>query len=216
MTTPTNLKEIKMNTLTPFSGEQKKLDNFLLKVEMYQMMNDRVYNTDRKKIIFALSFMKDGVAKMWKQHTAENATFGIWEEFKDTLKRSYTPANKEGNMITKMQIASMTEKTTDEFIEEFKNWQLQSGVNKDRPLIEWFLTALPTSLRDKILQKENPPTTLKWKAGIPPPRTSTTNGESLKLSLLISEETHVRATPKPASSMTHSTVTRALALWAHT
>ena len=64
MTTPTNLKEIKMNTLTPFSGEQKKLDNFLLKVEMYQMMNDRVYNTDRKKIIFALSFMKDGVAKM--------------------------------------------------------------------------------------------------------------------------------------------------------
>ena len=64
-------------------------------------------------------------------------------------------------MITKMQIASMTEKTTDEFIEEFKNWQLQSGVNKDRPLIEWFLTALPTSLRDKILQKENPPTTLK-------------------------------------------------------
>jgi len=27
---------------------------------------------------------------------------------------------------------------------------------------------------------------------------------------------HVRATPKPASSMAHSTVTRALALWAHT
>jgi len=26
----------------------------------------------------------------------------------------------------------------------------------------------------------------------------------------------VRATPKPASSMAHSTVTRALALWAHT
>jgi len=36
--------------------------------------------------------------------------------------------------------------TADEFIEEFKNWQLQSGVNEDRPLIEWFLTALPTSL----------------------------------------------------------------------
>jgi len=45
-----------------------------------------------------------------------------------------------------MQTASMTGKTTDEFIKEFKNWQLQSGVNEDRPLIEWFLTALPTSL----------------------------------------------------------------------
>jgi len=98
---------------------------------------------------------------MWKQHTAENATFGTWEEFKDTLKKSFTPADKEGDAITKMQTASMTGKTADEFIEEFKNWQLQSGVNEDRPLIEWFLTALPTSLQDKILQKKNPPTTLE-------------------------------------------------------
>jgi len=106
---------------------------------MYQIMNDRIYNKDRKKIIFALSFMKDGVAEIWKpswwkQHTAENATFGTWEEFKDTLKKSFTPADKEGNAITKMQTASMTGKTTDEFIEEFKNWQLQSGVNEDRPV----------------------------------------------------------------------------------
>jgi len=97
----------------------------------------------------------------WKQHTAENTTFGTWEEFKDTLKRSFTSADKEGNMITKMQTASMTGKTTNEFIEEFKNWQLQSRVNKDRPLIEWFLTALSSSLQDKILQKENPPITLE-------------------------------------------------------
>jgi len=68
MTTPSeNLKEIKMNTPTLFSGEQKKLNNFLLEVEMYQMMNSKVYDTDQKKIIFALSFMKEGVAKMWKQ-----------------------------------------------------------------------------------------------------------------------------------------------------
>ena len=78
-----------------------------------------------------------------------------------TLKKSSTPANKEGNVITRMQTASMTGKTADKFIEEFKNWQLQSGVKEDRPLIEWFLTALPSSLWDKVLQKQNPSTTLK-------------------------------------------------------
>ena len=97
----------------------------------------------------------------WKQHTAENAMFGTWKEFKDTLKKSFTPANKEGDAITRMHTASMTGKTTNEFIKEFKNWQLQNGVNEDRPLIKWFLTALLSSLRDKILPKENPPTTLK-------------------------------------------------------
>jgi len=148
--TPTeNSKEIKMNTLTLFSREWKKLDNFLLEVEIYQMMNDKVYNTDQKRIIFALSFMKDEVAKIWKQswwkqYTAENATFGTWEEFKDTLKKSFTPANKEGNVITRMQTASMTGKTADKFIEEFKNWQLQSGVKEDNPpttLEGWYTTA---------------------------------------------------------------------------
>jgi len=97
----------------------------------------------------------------WKQHTAENTTFGTWEEFKDTLKRSFIPTDKEGDTIIKMQTASMTGKTANEFIEEFKNWQLQSGVNEDRLLIEWFLTALPLSLRDKILQKKNQLTTLE-------------------------------------------------------
>jgi len=167
MTTLTeNPKEIKINTSTLFSREWKKLDNFLLEVEMYQMMNGKVYDTDWKKIIFALSFMKDGVAEIWKQswwkqHTAENAMFGIWEEVKDTLKKSFTPANKKGNVITRMQTASMTGKTADKFIEEFKNWQLQSRVKEDRLLIEWFLTALLSFLWDKILRKENPPTTLE-------------------------------------------------------
>jgi len=32
----------------------------------------------------------------------------------------------------------------------------------------------------------------------------------------VGDQVCVRATPKPASSMAHSTVTRALALWAHT
>jgi hypothetical protein len=45
----------------------------------------------------------------------------------------------------------MSGRTTNEFIKEFKNWQLQSGVKEDRPLIEWFMTALSSSLHDKIL-----------------------------------------------------------------
>ena len=61
------LKEIKMNTLTPFTGDRMKLDDFLMEVKMYMQMNSSVYDTHKKKNLFALSFMKDGMAGPWKQ-----------------------------------------------------------------------------------------------------------------------------------------------------
>ena len=56
------LKEIKMNTLTPFTGDRAKLDDFLMEVKMYMWMNSGVYDMHEKKILFVLSFMKDGTA----------------------------------------------------------------------------------------------------------------------------------------------------------
>jgi len=60
-------KEIKMNTLTPFTGKREKLEEFLIELEMNLVMNADIYNTNQRKIIFALSFMKEGTAGSWKQ-----------------------------------------------------------------------------------------------------------------------------------------------------
>ena len=35
---------------------------------MYIQINDEIYDTDKKKIIFALSYMKKGTAAPWKQN----------------------------------------------------------------------------------------------------------------------------------------------------
>jgi len=60
-------KEVKMNTPIPFTGDRKKLEEFLIETDMYLSMNEDTYNTDQRQIIFALSFMKDGTAGPWKQ-----------------------------------------------------------------------------------------------------------------------------------------------------
>ena len=114
--------------------------------------------------MFALSFMKEGVAGLWKKsfwmQRENDATLGSWDNFKATLQKLFAPADKEGDAITKMQTTQMSGGTADKFIEEFKNWQLQSGVKEDRPLIEWFMAALPSTLCNKILQLETPSTTI--------------------------------------------------------
>lgn len=78
-----------MNTLTPFEGDQKNLDDFIMELEMYFLMNYRLYNTDDKKIIFTLSYMMGGNALLWKQSFWKKGTaagtLGIWHNFKDTL-----------------------------------------------------------------------------------------------------------------------------------
>ena len=68
-----SFKEIKMSTPTPFMGDRMKFNNFLMKVEMYLKINKEIYNTDMKKIIFTLSYMKEGTAGLWKQSYWSNA-----------------------------------------------------------------------------------------------------------------------------------------------
>lgn len=158
-----------MNLPTAFSSDRKKLDEFLIEVEMYLTMNSDIYNTDQKQIIFALSFFKDGTAGPWKQsywkeNIAATARPGgvqhSWAQFKKEVKDSFSPVDKEGDAIMKMSTEQMTG-TADEYIEEFKVWKEESGVKEDRPLIEWFMQGLPTTLRDKVMNSEKPPTTIK-------------------------------------------------------
>ena len=84
-------KEIKMNTPTPFTGDKAKLNNFLMEVKMYMWMNSSVYDMHEKKILFMLSFMKDGTAGPWKQSFWNSIDFdnaqdlGSWRDFKRAL-----------------------------------------------------------------------------------------------------------------------------------
>jgi hypothetical protein len=56
---------------------------------MYMRANTEIYNTEEKKVLFALSFMNGGVAGSWKQgKTAaylKAGDFGTFDEFKQAV-----------------------------------------------------------------------------------------------------------------------------------
>ena len=114
-------KEVKMNTPTPFTGDRKKLEEFLIKTNMYLTMNEDTYNNDNRQIIFALSFMKDGTAGSWKQlfwtQARENNNLETWDEFKRALRESFSVPDKEGDAVMKMEMETMSGQTADEYIE---------------------------------------------------------------------------------------------------
>ena len=114
-------KEVKINMLTPFTGDRKKLEEFLIETNMYLTMNEDTYNNDSQQIIFALSFMKDRTAGLWKQsfwtQARENNNLETWDQFKRALRESFSSPGKEGDAVTKMETEMMSSQTTDEYIE---------------------------------------------------------------------------------------------------
>jgi hypothetical protein len=61
-------KEYRMNKLTSFTGDRTKIRQFLQDCLGYLDMNQSIYNTDRLKIGFILSYMNDGEAANWKEY----------------------------------------------------------------------------------------------------------------------------------------------------
>ena len=58
--------ELKLNQPKPFTGKQTKFDGFLQDIKLYLNINKGIYNTDKKKIGYALSFMNEDDTKSWK------------------------------------------------------------------------------------------------------------------------------------------------------
>jgi len=133
-------KEVKMNMLTPFTGDRKKLEEFLIETNMYLTMNEDTYNNNNWQIIFALSFMKNGTAGSWKQsfwtQARENNNLETWDEFKRALRESFSTPDKEGDTVTKMETETMSGQTANEYIIWFKIYAAESKVTQDWPLVE--------------------------------------------------------------------------------
>ena len=160
-----SFKEIKMNTPTLITGDRTKLDDFLMEVEMYLKINEEIYNADTKKIIFTLSYMKEGMAGLWKQsywsNTIATNNMGSWDLFKQVLKESFSAFEKPGDAIIKMETETMTGMTANQYIKQFKIWAAESEVFQDRPLVQWFMKGLNSKLRQNILLSNDPPTTIR-------------------------------------------------------
>ena len=51
--------ELKINPQKPFSGKRDEFDKFLQDVTLYLELNDKIYNSDKKKIAYTLSLMNE-------------------------------------------------------------------------------------------------------------------------------------------------------------
>ena len=132
-TTKTTSKEVKFGIPKPFSGKRGELKKFLQTCRMYLQTNSDMYNTDKRKVVFVLSFMTEGDAVNWKDQwldeLEEGATrggspkldFGTYEDFLELLKKDFAEYDAPGDTLDEMKMLRYDPKTSiDDHISRFK------------------------------------------------------------------------------------------------
>ena len=163
----TKAMEIKLYQPKPFTRKREDLKKFLQDTNLYLLVNNKVYDTDVKKIVFVLSFMNEGDTASWKEQLLEDVmalpTFnlGTWDQFKKDLNDAFKLYDAPGDAWEEMKLIKMGNNMIKEHIAKFKMLVTTSDLNNSPAIVNYFCDSLSIPLHQKILNLENPPKTLK-------------------------------------------------------
>lgn len=153
--------ELRIRTPNDFDSERTQTNRFVTELTLYFGMNGSVYDTDEKKIAFALSYMNGGQAGPWKEmKVAEFATaYPTYTNFVVQLKEAFSAADAPGDARAKLKTLRQTG-TADEYISQFKTLIAASEITGDTARIDYFIDGLMPKLVERIYGMENVPTTI--------------------------------------------------------
>ncbi|EGN95612.1 hypothetical protein SERLA73DRAFT_59923, partial [Serpula lacrymans var. lacrymans S7.3] len=83
-----------------FDGTPDKAQRWISSTDLHFDINDTIYNSDKKKVYVALSYMKDGNTASWSEakmtEYKEKNAYPTWADFIKTFTASFRTANVKG------------------------------------------------------------------------------------------------------------------------
>ena len=147
-----------------FNGEAGRVGGFITACRLYIKMKLRG-NTVEEQIQWVLTYVQGGSADVWKENMMEELEAGeveyeSAEEFFIVLKKEFGAGEEELAKAAELRKMEQGGKTMEEFVQEFKRAARGSGY-EGRPLIEEFKRGINGGIRRKLMEVENPPTSIE-------------------------------------------------------
>ena len=169
VTAPTRPVEIRIGHPNDYDGDSDTARQWANSVAMYLAMNEAVYDTDQKKIIFAHSFMTKGTAASWADNKNEKALVEVdgrrvgWGTWKDWIADFGNTFYFGDHRTTSRQALQNMRQTGDvkEYITKFRFHAGNSGITDNSALIGYFQKGIKNVLMEKIYAMETVPTTIE-------------------------------------------------------
>jgi Zinc knuckle len=169
-------KEYGMNKLTPFTGDWTKIRWFFQDCLGYLDMNQNIYNTNRFKVGFILSYMNNGKAVNWKEYcldTLEDPTTGMPKFFTlvmflADIQKVFWADDWVWDTVNRLETLRQGKKTAEELNTEFLQIVRQAGMDRKTPsghlhLIWYYRKAMEPRLSWNFFFSNDVPKTInKW------------------------------------------------------
>jgi len=147
-----------------FNGETGKVGGFITTCRLYLRMKLRGATVE-EQVQWILSYVQGGSADVWKENMMEEMESGeveyeSAEEFLTCLKKEFGGGEEESVKAAELRKLEQGGKTMEEFVQEFKRAARESGY-EGRPLVEEFKRGMNGGIRRKLMEAENPPTSIE-------------------------------------------------------
>ncbi|KAI5115101.1 hypothetical protein M0805_008899 [Coniferiporia weirii] len=168
-------KEINLAKPNEFDGTQEYACRFLSSCETYLQVNKHIYDTDKLKINFVLSFMQTRTAGDWAINRESIASaynvnskgnklttivgYGTWNNFIKDFKTTFITTDNT-NEAQQALIRLKQTGTADDFNNQFQSLATRSGITSPEALIALYQAGLTPALLKSIYNRDTMPTTI--------------------------------------------------------
>ena len=156
--------KVEVATLAIFNGEAGKVGGFITACRLFLRMKLRGVTVE-EQVQWVLSYVQGGSADIWKENVMEEMESGeveyeSAEEFLTCLKKEFGGGEEESVKAAELRKLEQGGRTMEEFVQEFKRAARGSGY-EGRPLVEEFKRGMNGGIRRKLMEAENPPTSIE-------------------------------------------------------
>jgi len=147
-----------------FNGEVGKVGGFIMVCRLFLRMKLRGATVE-EQVQWVLSYVQGGSADVWKENVMEELEAGeveyeSAEDFLTCLKKEFGGGEEESVKAAELRKLEQGGRTMEEFVQEFKRAARGSGY-EGRPLVEEFKRGMNGGIRRKLMEVENPPTSIE-------------------------------------------------------
>jgi len=141
-----------------FSGERHNGRTFLNSCSLYIRLALEQFHDEQEKILWALTFFKDGRAAKWSENVfrqeADTSVFPIptWGDFEQQFQLHFFPVNVEADAINTLEGTSYHQggRTVDDYLDNFQTLVSDVGYTDPRTLVVKFRRGLKLGIQNQI------------------------------------------------------------------